>query len=99
MEHAAINTTSIVAKQNKQFSGYLHFIDQLALTHKICGILSKKLQKLALSNYYRTCLSKQPYFAIFIAAFFISHKFCRFKLLVDIDQLHNYLTHLTFAYS
>ena len=89
-----INTTSIVAKQNKQFSGYLHFIDQLALTHKICGILSKKL-----SNYYRTCLPKQPYFAIFVAAFLITHKFCRFRLLVDIDQLHNHLTDLTFAYS
>ena len=71
----------------------------LALTRKICGILSKKLQKL--SNYYRTCLSKQPYFAIFVAAFLISHKFCRFRLvysnIVDIDRLHNYLKHLTFA--
>ena len=75
----------------------------LALTRKICGILSKKSQKLALSNYYRTCLSKQPYFAIFVAAFLISHKFCRFRLvysnIVDIDRLHNYLKHLTFACS
>ena len=71
----------------------------IALTRKICGILSKKLQKLALSSYYRTCLSKQPYFAIFVAAFLTSHKFCRFRLVVDIDQLHNCLKHLTFAYS
>ena len=75
----------------------------LALTRKICEILSKKLQKLALSNYYRTCLSKQPYFAIFVAAFLISHKFCRFMLvysnIADIDRLHNYLKHLTFACS
>ena len=75
----------------------------LALTRKICGILLKKLQKLALSNYYRTCLSNQPYFAIFVATFLISHKFFRFRLvysnIVDIDRLHNYLKHLTFACS
>ena len=85
-----------------RFMGYLisqRYYNILALTRKISGILSKKLRKLALSNYYRTCLSKQPYFAIFVAAFLISHKFCRFRLVVDIDQLHNYLKHLTFAYS
>ena len=40
----------------------LPFNIKLDLTRKICGILSKKLQKLALLK----LLSKQPYFAIFL---------------------------------
>ena len=50
---------------------YMHYT-LIALTRKICGILSKKLQKLALFKYYylcRTCLSKQLYFAIFLQLF------------------------------
>ena len=43
----------------------------------------KKVAKISITqiNYYRTCLSKQPYFASF---FLISHKFYRFRL-VDIN--------------
>ena len=45
----------------------------------------KKVVKISITqiiiNYYRTCLSKQPYFAIFL----ISPKFYRFMLLVDIN--------------
>ena len=43
----------------------------------------KKVAKISITqiNYYRTCLSKQPYFPIFL----ISHKFYRFRLVVDIN--------------
>ena len=59
----------------------LHYI-VLALTRKICGILSKKLQKLALLKLLLSNLSvKTTVFCYFL----ISHKFYRFRLVVDIN--------------
>ena len=58
---------------------YIFYI-LLALTRKICGILSKKLQKLALFKYScRTCLSKQLYFAVFLQLFRYPTKFARLR--------------------
>ena len=70
----------------------------LAKTRKICGVLYidtsynpqnlrniiKKVAKISIVQviYYRTCLSKQPYFATY---FDICHKFYRFRLVVDIN--------------
>ena len=43
----------------------------------------KKVAKISITqiNYYRTCLSKQQYFSMYL----ISHKFYRFRLVVDIN--------------
>ena len=53
----------------------------LALTRKICGISSKKLQKLALLKLLSNLSVKTTVFCYFL----ISHKFYRFRLVVDIN--------------
>ena len=57
------------------------FIKKLALTRKICGILSKKVQKLALLKLLSNLSVKTTVFCFFL----ISHKFYRFRLVVDIN--------------
>ena len=61
---------------------FTYFYVLLALTRKICGILSKKLQKLALLKLLSNLSVKTTLFCYF---FLISHKFYRFRLVVDIN--------------
>ena len=49
-----------------QFLYSMHFIHILALTRKICGILSKKLQKLALLELLSNLSVKTTVFCYFI---------------------------------
>ena len=53
----------------------------LALTRKICGILSKKLQKLTLHILLSNLSVKTTVFCYFL----ISHKFYWFRSVVDIN--------------
>ena len=55
----------------------------LALTRKICGILSKKLQKLALLKLLSNLSVKTT--VLLFCYFLISHKIYRFRLVIDIN--------------